>query len=340
MDPTKVRLSDNFLLSDFMGCDSVYRHGYRNIILKSDSKKIREGQFLAEHLLEDIVWLHGPLSIGYGYISPDLSRHIVKYQDPDKPSYHRWDLGAACDIVVHDWVQKGAVGQEGDAHTSAPIYLAHNIDEEVGDYSRMITYSESPYLCVATRSYEPPRRAFYENRYEGRRGAKPRFITKPRSSQARIAEGNSLELAHDWRGQGYPSYHCGRRKGYENHRMGRYVMLSDLLYSPLYVRDGIQNRPPTSMEDPFWRLAATAADVIDSIVEYTGQRVSIVRGCELQGPRDWNSKTGFILDIVPAISGEVSANEIEDLLHEHPQVREVAVLDLGKRLQIAGGTRR
>ncbi|MGZ7230907.1 hypothetical protein ACXWOM_10635, partial [Streptococcus pyogenes] len=76
----------------------------------------------------------------YGFISPELSRKIVKYQDPDKPSHHRWDLGAAADICVHDWVQTLAPGAVGT--TGAPVHFAlrHLRDLPI---SRLITYSES-----------------------------------------------------------------------------------------------------------------------------------------------------------------------------------------------------
>ena len=143
--PTEVRLSDHFLLSDLMGCHSVYAKGYRNVfnhggVIQAD--KLREGRTLARKLLEPLV-RRSRLSVTYGYISPELSRKIVKYQDPDKPSYHRWDAGAACDVVLHNYLHTGL----------PPICAACWIDENL-PVSRTITYSESPCICVATRAEE------------------------------------------------------------------------------------------------------------------------------------------------------------------------------------------
>ena len=333
MDATQVRLSDSFLLSDFLGCDSVYKHGYPNVIDRKDSKKIKEGEYLCNNLLEQIQLDQGPLSICYGYISPALSNKIVKYQDPNKPSYHRWDYGAAADIIVHDWVQMGVKGHEGDDPDSAPIYLAHWIDEYF-DYSRMLTYSESPYICVGTRSYEEPREAFYENRYEGEHGQKPDFITKPRGRENRVQQGKDLELEHDWRGQGHPSYHCGGRRGYEHTRLGRYVMLTDILYSPQYVESGFRNRPPTSKDNVFWKCAEDAAHVLDSVMHYLGKRVSVVRGFESGGGYDWSKTRKMEIEIV--LPTGTNSKEIVDLIEDVIGVAQVNSLDLGKRLQVRG----
>lgn len=333
LDPTEIRLSDSFLLSDFMGCDSVYRHGYANAVLQADRKKIREGEYLCNHVLQPLIEDQGPLSVIYGYISPKLSKKIVKYQDPDKPSYHRWDYGAAADIIVHDWVQMGVKGHEGDDPDSAPIYLAHWIDEYY-DYSRMITYSESPAICIATRSYEDPRRAFYENRYEGKPKTKPRFITKPTDSQKRIEQGAMLELEYDWRGQGYPSYHAGARRGYEHVRLGRYVVLSDLLYSPRYVSDGIRNRPPTNANHLFWDCARDAAAVIDEICSHIQNRVSVIQGYESQGQYDWVAGNRYEMKV--ALPVGVNYKEVKELVEHSVHVGKVEALNFGRVLHITG----
>ena len=175
MDPTKVRLSPHFLLSDFMGCHSVYTKGLKNHFSDGTGGKLKEARHLCETLLEPLLAEYGPMSISYGYISPELSKAIVTYQDPTQPSYHRWDKGAAADILIHSQVRK-----------AAPIFLAHEIDEKY-DYSRMITYSESPFICVATQLSEgdKPRKAFYENRYTGEKGAKPIFIKKSATAAGR-----------------------------------------------------------------------------------------------------------------------------------------------------------
>ena len=43
--PTEIRLSDHFLLSDLMGCHSVYAKGYANVFDVRDRAKLREGTF-------------------------------------------------------------------------------------------------------------------------------------------------------------------------------------------------------------------------------------------------------------------------------------------------------
>ena len=50
INPTTVWLSDHILLSDLVGCDSVYRHGYANPVFDTDHAKLREGYKLAETL--------------------------------------------------------------------------------------------------------------------------------------------------------------------------------------------------------------------------------------------------------------------------------------------------
>lgn len=339
MDATRVRLSDSFMLSDFLGCTSVYYYGYPNKILRADMKKVYEGEYLCENLLEPIMDEQGPLSICYGYISPDLSRTIVKYQDPNKPSYHRWDHGAAADIIVHDWVQKGVKGHEGDDPESAPIFLAHWLDQNLG-YSRMITYSESPCICVATRKDEgdEPRRAFYENRYQGIRGAKPHFITYPKGHRKReqMAE-QLLDMAgdlHDWRGHGYPTYHAGGRKGFEHVRMGKYVMLSDLLYSESYVQGGIRNRVPTSKQNVFWKCAKDAANVIDELTTHFDRRISVSRGYEQGGAFDWGAQRCFSMEITLPIG--INMKEAAELVGDSEYTDKVLIGDLGMRLTLRG----
>lgn len=259
IDPTNYRVGRVFLLSDFMGCDSVYRHGYANPILHTDQEKLIEGVTLAEEL-EDIAWEHGPVSISYGYISPQLSRNIIKYQDPDKPSYHKWDAGAAADMVFHN--MKGS-----------PIEMARVIDEATY-YSRMITYSESPYICIATRKQEDGsnlhyRCALYENRYMGP-GHKPKHIKYPMGQNAedsRLGKLYAVELEHDWVGAGYPTYHGGGRKQYQHMRVSQYTMVSDFLYYKTLVHNGQENRPPSTKSGmSLWmRRAKEAGEVYDHI---------------------------------------------------------------------------
>lgn len=281
IDPTSMRLSDHFLLSDFMGCHSAYVKGYPNIFEDEGQAKIREGVCLAEQVLEPIV-AESPVSVSYGYISPSLSQNIVKYQDPNKPSYHRWDAGAACDIVVHAM----------DRENVPPILIARAIDEEF-PISRLITYSESSFICVAVRSEEvasgKPRRAFYENRYTGKHKGKPAFCTVPQNREAYF---NSHKLPVPWRGQGYPSYHGGGIRQSHHIRTSKYTMLSDFLYSTYALTNG-QKNCPTLTED--WvKKFSYGGWIYDKLLDRMSiQRLSIVRAYE--SPR-WNKTDQYTWD--------------------------------------------
>lgn len=287
MNPTTVRLSDTLLLSDCVGCDSVYRYGHANpITWDRDSPEMAEAEKLAE-TLDLIAEDHGPYSVAYGYIHPALSEKIVKYQDPNKPSYHRWDYGAAVDVCFHRW-------------GSAPVFLAAEIDSAIADYSRMITYAESEWICFGTRCSEDhttPRRAFYENRYVGER--KPKYITYSQSAASRQRQLAAIALEHDWRGQGYPSYHGGGRRQLQHHRLAQNVVLSDLLYKARYVHAGVRNLPPfTDREkmEAFKRKAKKVAAVISMVTDFTGVRTSVVAGYDHK--RCWSENTATV-EIVP-----------------------------------------
>lgn len=280
LNPTEVRLSPHFLLSDFMGCHSVYAKGYRNVFDKVGlDLRLDNAKALCDHVLEPILALAGPISISYGFISPELSRRIVSYQDPNQPSHHRWDLGAAADICVHEWVQSIAFGAR--ERTGAPIEFAlrHMHDMPL---SRLISYSESPYLCAAVSAVEvqreQPRKAWYENVYGGEPKVKPYFrkmATDPaRDKRLRDIEARGFE--HDWRGAGYPTHHGGGIRQYQHRRVSKYTMLSDWLFDELFVREGIRNEP--MLTDVKVREAFDMAGYIyDQIIDALGvPRCSIV----------------------------------------------------------------
>lgn len=266
LDPTTIRLSDTLLLSDMMGCSSVYKHGYKNKFYDTDRDKLKEGRYLAE-TIDGLQESLGPVYICYGYISPELSRKIVKYQDPNKPSYHRWDAGAAADLYFYE----GLIG-------SSPAKMAAYIDDNY-DYSRMITYSESEWVCFATKTGEnTPRKAFYENRYVI--GAKkPKFIKYSENKAKREEQKRQIDPEEDWRGQGHPSYHLGGKKGLEHYKMRKYSHFSDFLYQKRLVNRGIPNLPPFHDHEWLYRwtlCAIRAAVVVEKIAEEWGSRVSIV----------------------------------------------------------------
>ena len=290
LDPTLVRLSDHFLLSDFMGNHSVYTKGYKNIFVDPDGNKLYEAKHLCETLLEPLLQQYGPISISYGYISPELSKKIVTYQDPTKPSYHRWDKGAAADIKLHYPLR-----------TRAPIEVAHAIDSEY-PYSRMITYSESPFICVATQINEGdnPRKAFYENRYCGKKGEKPLYVKKSATAAGRSNQAESLSLTHDWKGAGYPTYHGGGIRQFQHFPVSKYSVASDFLYSTHAICEGLANAPSMHRVGRIFEEAGRAYDAL--LKELDVPRLSIVRGYESFRFNDYplfSWKDHFAIDFIP-----------------------------------------
>lgn len=282
IDPTRTRLSPHFLLSDMMGCNSVYSQGLPNVFNKMNGfdQRLANGKALCEHALEPILATVGAFSISYGFISPALSKEIVTYQDWRKPSHHRWDLGAAVDICPHLWVQSIA---PGITDTNSPIEFALRHMEDL-PLSRLITYSESPYICVAVSDEEvrngSPRMAWYENRYQGKKGAKPDYRKYPSEASRERALARLIEdgFDHDWEGHGYPTYHGGGRKQLHHIRVSKYTMMSDWLYDKDWVEEGVKNVP--IMTDKRVMEAFTlVGEAYDALIEATGlPRFSIVSG--------------------------------------------------------------
>lgn len=276
-----------------MGCNSVYTKGYPNVFYDNEPKKILEGKALCAEVLEPLL-AYSRFSISYGYISHYLSQQIVKYQDPNKPSYHRWDAGAACDVALHDRVHDD----------EPPVFGAFWMDENL-PVSRVISYSESPFICVGVRREEilsgDHRRALYENRYVGER--KPKYISYSDNADTRLRQKQSVALDHPWQGAGYPTYHGGGTKQTQHTRLSKYTMLSDFLYSGPAVENGAVNI--TSKEyDSLHSEFEQAGQFYDALLERTGAlRMSIVRGYEspswAQGAHTWADGVSLIL-IPPA----------------------------------------
>lgn len=243
--PSEVSLSPRFKLSDLIGSTSVYARGLVNAPTEAEftDHHLRQGQTLCETMLEPMLDEFGPLSITYGYITPAASRAIVRYQDPNLPSYHRWDKGSAADVYIH------AIDADlhHDSWENAPLAYALTADYLKLPYSRIITYSESPVFCVATEYGEvdagEPRKAFYENRYEGKPGVKPRHV-KLMSATRREAMLDELpDLDYRWRGGGFPSYHGTKQRQMHHCRVSRYSVLTDWLYDDRNLQAGTVNRP-------------------------------------------------------------------------------------------------
>lgn len=287
-DPRKFRVSPHFLLSDFLGCHSVYTKGYPNAFEINDTSplKLDNLKCLCALGLEPLLERYGPMSIGYGHISPYVSKQIVKYQASEKPSHHRFDLGAAVDFISHRWVA-GEFKLVEDYYlppsvTGSPIALAHAIDQSEMPYSRLITYSESPYICLALSAREYVqgyvRRMFYENRFNGLAKAKPDYRTYS-TSQAKSRAFEDLQergLLHPWRGAGYPTYHGGGFRQLHHMRVSKYTMVTDWLFDLKSITNGAKNAPALdldSVQDAF----AAAGTVYDWLLDvWNIPRASIV----------------------------------------------------------------
>ena len=289
IDPRTFRLSSHFVLSDFMGNHSIYAKGYANVFDRVDNDiRLENAVCLCQEGLEPLLEAFGPMSVSYGFISPEVSDKVVTYQNPRKPSHHLWDLGAACDFISHRWVageqQKAVDLYFPESARASPIALAHAIDYLGIPYSRLITYSESPYLCLAISAREfvadAPRKAFYENEFEGKPKAKPNYRTYATDSarQRALERLQQSGLKHPWQGGGWPSYHGGGFRQFQHTRVSKYTMLSDWLFDLQSISNGAKNIPSMQHEKVQDSFAA-AGIVYDALLDAIGvPRMSIVAG--------------------------------------------------------------
>lgn len=325
--PHLTRLNRHFLLSDFMYNDSVIRRGAENYV---DPATCTITAINRMRIMSDaLVRLLGPVSVSYGYISPEFSRKHVKYMNPNDPSNHRWDKGQAADFTFH-------------FHPSTPpVDLIRQIISAI-PLARGIVYSESPYLCLSTGSdnmlAEPK---VYINTYEGFHKRRPHRITLS-SSKVRQCHEDSIPYEHQrdllteldpvyariervgWQGQGWPSYHLKGNMQTQHIRVGKYIMLSDCLHWAPSVdraycdpKRGAWNakaiRPPVDDQGiaHFRRKAAVMDEILRTYYEgYEGpSRVSFVsayKGHDLNiswshdTMLDWEyDRTGWILGVSP-----------------------------------------
>lgn len=284
LNPSTTRLSPHFLLSDVMGCSSIYARGIANVFDKRPGNDVRliNLRALCEHALEPTLAAVGSFSITYGFISPEVSRELVTYQDWRKPSHHRADLGAAVDIIPHHYVLQ-STANNATFESGAPILFALDHMQDM-PLSRLITYSESPCICVAVSAEEveegKARGAWYENRYTGVAGARPDYRKYPTAQARKRAFANlcACGLDHRWTGKGYPTYHGGGRRQLHHIRASRYTMVTDFLYDDHFVRNGVRNQP--SLDNALVRDAfSIAGKAYDYLLQVTGlPRLSIVSG--------------------------------------------------------------
>lgn len=316
LDPTKTRLSRYFMLSDFMGCTSVYKYGFRNRFDAKWTEKLQNGKHLAQ-FLDKIHEKFLPIEVSYGFISPELSQKIVKYQDPNKPSYHRWDHGAAADICLNARIDAGY----------SPIELAFEIDDQFG-YSRMITYAESEWICIAVRSEEEQnghRKALYENRYTGER--KPLFVKYSNNLQTREKQKDSHTLDVDWRGKGWPSYHGGGKRQYEHFRVSTHSHVISFLYNKRLVHEGKHNNPPLKRRNEerwkrWWKCAKMAGKVVDEIAINCNSRISIISAYD-RTKDNWDSH--FEFSFIPPEHADIDM--FADVVFHTEGVASVSVLN-------------
>ena len=228
--------------------------------------------------------MFGPTAVTYGYISPDLSRRIVSYMDPNAPSPHRWDFGAAADFVVHAFASKlnakpmqpltrqGNSVLPGEPRTLGEDFSPHHLAETVCALlhpmlSRVITYSESAGICMSTSTVTNilRRKNLYFNVYEGQKGAKPRYtrhrIDRPDCAAQKEAEPSIRR--HGWRGDGAPTYHGRGKKQHHHVRPAPMVLLSEMLHSMPCLLEGEANHAPAPSTDEGRKLKAMAAKLSD-----------------------------------------------------------------------------
>ena len=251
VDPFAVRIGDRPLL-DFMYSDSVLRRGMLNCISPREFSD-RESQFSAMAAMAGgLHQLLGHHSVTYGYISPAMSRRIVSYMDPGKPSHHRFDLGAAADFVFHRPLSELTIANyEGRREHTSTHLMAETICRFLGPIlSRVITYSESPGICLATSTEQHllDKDSLYYNVYQGVPGAKPLFLRDSIACPRKYNEVVREQLLEHGAcsAQGWPSYHGKGRRQAQHIRLGKYVLLSDLLRTPQALVDGTRNAVPGS----------------------------------------------------------------------------------------------
>ena len=148
----------------------------------------------------------------------------------------------------------------------------------------MITYSESSSICVAAKEEEnrsgSHRRAFYENRFEGKHGVKPKYLRYHGRVPTREEIRTGL-AEHGWTGQGYPTYHGKGRLQYHHIRIGRYLTLLECLRDPCKLLKGINNRPPANDQGKrmFMHVGHAMSRFIEWYYHYIGQgSISVVAG--------------------------------------------------------------
>jgi hypothetical protein len=137
--PQNVRVGKYFMLSDFLYSETAVQRGIPNCP-DLDGKEVQAIRKLCEHILDPVVEEFGPLSITYGYVSPELQQ--ATYGGMTFPLHNGIpgkgrgaQLAAAADILVHS-----------QADTPRNVL---NFMRDRCTYDRLILYPGSSIICTA-----------------------------------------------------------------------------------------------------------------------------------------------------------------------------------------------
>lgn len=247
----EIRLSANFVMSDFLQSPAFYESGCRLKISDLNPTALQAGKYLCNDLLEPLVKEFGPVSVGAGYVRKDFCK---SGHPPDSP--HFWKNNtAAADVVVHNWVNQG----------NAPINLVNT--GKLHPFERFISYAGSEYVCL---TYKPRGRyRVLENR------------RNPGAASTRMQYDASempvdIPIRHQWRRTQSEIPSNSRELRAHHIRVGEYFTLLDFCRSPYAYESGFPWVVPPGHE-PQTTYARMAAELLDPVVKRWG-RTPIVRG--------------------------------------------------------------
>lgn len=261
-----VRLSKHFVLMDFMHMRDVYTSRLPLPLETSMSvENLNCGREMCVELLEPMIDQFGPSSVCAGF----TPQAIVERNGWLWPQPHRWteELGAAADLIFHDWVNR----------EWAPIYLCERVDKDQRlQWDRLITYCGSECMCIAFRG-KRNRKALYENvRIPGQKYQFKSYGTYPGPRSKRLTL--PLPRRPDWRAAPGEliSYSTGPRPHHQ--RVGLYFTVLDFCRSEVGLREGIPYVLPWyGPENPQMDYCRMFASVLDPLVARFGQ-ISVVKG--------------------------------------------------------------
>lgn len=137
--PQNVRVGKYFMLSDFLYSETAIQRGIPNCP-DLNGREVQGIRKLCEHILDPVVEKFGPLSITYGYVSPELQ--AATYGSMNFPLHNGVpgkgrgaQLAAAADILVHS-----------QAETPRVVL---NWMRDRCTYDRLILYPGSSIICTA-----------------------------------------------------------------------------------------------------------------------------------------------------------------------------------------------